>query len=107
MLMAGSSVFLGDNLPELNEKGLELVRKTVAAADFTAAEPVLDGNRIPAVWRKENRLYVFNFTEEERFFQLEAQGSWRNLFDEEQFTAQAGKLTVSLPAHGSVCLEKQ
>jgi hypothetical protein len=107
MLMAGSSVFLGDNLPELNEKGLELVRKTVAAADFTAAEPVLDGNRIPAVWRKENQLYVFNFTEEERFFQLEAQGSWRNLFDEEQFTAQAGKLTVSLPAHGSVCLEKQ
>ena len=106
MLMAGSSVFLGDNLPELNEKGMELVRKTVAAADFTAAEPILDGNRIPAVWRKENRLHVFNFTDEKQTFQLEAQGTWQELFSGETFSAQAGKLTLTLPPHGSACLEK-
>ena len=107
MLMAGSSVFLGDNLPELNEKGLDLVRKTVAAADFVAAEPILDGNRIPAVWRKENQIYVFNFTDEEQTFQLDAQGAYRELFCGEAFSVQSGQLTLTLPAHGSACLEKQ
>lgn len=50
-LMAGSSLFLGDNLTRLNEKGLDLVRRTVENADFEAATPVLDGTpALPSIW---------------------------------------------------------
>lgn len=105
LLMAGSSVFLGDDLSKLNERGLELVRKTVAAADFVPAVPVLDGDRIPAVWRKENWLYVFNFTGEQREFTLSAEGVWRELFDGTAYASQHGCLRLTLPAHGAACLE--
>ena len=105
LLMAGSSVFMGDDLSKLNERGLELVRKTVAAADFVPAVPVLDGDRIPAVWRKENWLYVFNFTGEQREFTLSAEGVWRELFDGTAYASQHGCLRLTLPAHGAACLE--
>ena len=105
LLMSGSDIFLGDALAKLNDRGLELVRKTVAAADFVAAVPVLDGERIPAVWRKENWLYVFNFTKQERQFCLEAKGTWRDLFDGAVYGEEAGQLRLTVPAHGAACLE--
>lgn len=105
LLMAGSSLFLGDDLPKLNARGLELARKTVAAADFVPAVPVLDGDRIPAVWRKKNWLYVFNFAGEPREFVLEAKGSWRELFDGTVYGTENGCLRLALPAHGAACLE--
>jgi hypothetical protein len=105
LLMSGSDIFLGDALPKLNARGLELVRKTLAAADFVAAVPVLDGERIPAVWRKEKWLYVFNFTDEERALVLEAGGRWRELFDGDILEAVNGTLSLTLPAHGAACLE--
>jgi hypothetical protein len=105
LLMSGSDIFLGDALAKLNDRGLALVRKTVAAADFVAAVPVLDGERIPAVWRKENWLYVFNFTKQERQFCLEAKGTWRELFDGAVYGEEAGQLRLTVPAHGAACLE--
>lgn len=105
LLMSGSDLFLGDALPKLNEQGLALVRKTVAAADFLPATPVLDGNRIPAVWEKDGWLYVFNFAGEEQKIAVTAEGSWRELFDGSVLGAKEGKLSLTLPAHGAACLE--
>ena len=105
LLMSGSDIFLGDALPKLNDRGLALVQKTLAAADFLPAAPVLDGSRIPAVWRKKNKLYVFNFTMQERQFRLKATGSWRDLLDDTLWEAENGELVLTIPTHGAACLE--
>lgn len=109
MLMAGSSIFLGDALPKLNGRGLELVKKTLEAADFTAAVPVLDGERIPAVWHKRElgKLYVFNFSGETRTFRPEPDslGSWRDIFTGDCYAPLDGRLLITLEAHDCVCLE--
>ena len=62
MLMSGSSIFLGDRLSMLNEKGLELVRITLENADFEAAVPIFRNDEfIPEVWYKdENASFIFS-----------------------------------------------
>lgn len=114
MLMAGSSVFLGDKLPLLNEKGLDLVKKTVASADFCAAIPVFGADTVPEVWYKssQGKLYIFNFTENKKDYtikleelMLESKESYTDLFTGKEYKPVNGVLSVSLDAHDSLCLE--
>ena len=111
ILMSGSSVFLGDKLPLLNGKGLDLIKKTLENADFHAAKPVLTGlEGLPEIWRKEQTgsVYVFNFGEEEKTYDLELKnGTYRDIFDEKSYVVADGALRVSIAAHDCVCLYKQ
>lgn len=114
LLMAGSSVFLGDNLPLLNELGLNLVRKTVAAADFCSAVPVFGAEKLPAVWYKREfgKLYIFNFTDEMKEYYIDLKNLmpgccekiYTDLFTEQIYKAAGGILSVMLPPHDSLCL---
>ncbi len=110
MLMTGSSIFLGDKLPLLNEKGLDLLKKTLQNADFHAAKPVLSGAEgLPEIWRKEQTgsVYVFNFGEEEKTYDVALEnGRYRDVFSEKTYRVTDNKLQVCIAAHDCVCLYK-
>ncbi len=109
ILMGGSSIFLGDKLPLLNEKGLELIKKTLKNADFHAAKPVLTGKEgVPEIWKKEDgSVYVFNFGEEEKIYDVELKnGTYRDIFSEKTYVVKENKLRVSIAKHDCVCLKE-
>lgn len=114
MLMTGSSIFLGDKLPLLNEKGLQLVQKTVSSADFQAATPLFSEEAIPEVWYKSEsgKLYIVNFTDSKKQYavnleelKLGTAGEYIDLFTNNAYAPDGGILSVCLDAHDSVCLE--
>ena len=112
LLMSGSSIFMGDCLPRLNEKGLELIRTTVSEADFKAATPVLDCEKIPAVWYKKelNKLYIFNFTDDNKDYKINlkslglSSGTYIDMFSSEEYTTD-DVFNVSLNPHASLALK--
>ncbi len=107
VLMSGSSIFLGDRADKLNAAGLDLVKRTLAAADFTPAQPTADEGELPAVWRKEKQIYIFNFTEEERAFRVVAEnGKYRDVFSDIYCSATENALVIRLAAHDCAALQK-
>lgn len=110
MLMTGSSIFLGDKLPLLNEKGLDLLKKTLQNADFHAAKPVLSGAEgLPEIWRKEQTggVYVFNFGEEEKTYDVALEnGSYREVFSGKTYSVTDNAFRVCIAAHDCICLHK-
>ena len=110
MLMTGSSIFLGDKLPLLNEKGLNLIKKTLQAVDFHAAKPMLSGEEgLPEIWYKEQTgsVYVFNFGEVEKTYEIALDnGTYLDAFSEKTYSVMDKKLRFYLSAHDCVCLYK-
>jgi len=111
-LMTGSSLFLGDRLSKLNEKGLELVKTTLENADFEAAVPVFEnGKRYPEVWYKngKEKIYVFNFSEQTVNYSVQAESSviYRDVFTGKEYKSDDKKLCITLNPHDSVCLYKK
>lgn len=111
MLMTGSSVFLGDKLPLLNEKGLGLIRKTLQYVDFHAATPVFSGEEgLPEIWRKEKTgsVYVYNFGEEKKTYLIEMQdGEYVDIFTEKHYQVIGGKLEIDIDKHDCICFYKK
>ena len=69
VLMTGGAVNLSDNMPRLNEQGLELARKTVAAESGYACRPLdMFEHRLPVYWtqklKKGGRALVINWTDQ-------------------------------------------
>lgn len=112
LLLSGSSVFMGDCLPKLNEKGLDLIRKTVENSDFFPATPISGDETLPSVWYKKelSKLYIVNFTDEkqEYFVNLKdiglLEGTYVEIFTGEEFCLN-GEKTVSLEPHASLALK--
>ena len=111
VLMAGSSVFLGDKLTLLNDKGLELVYKTLKNVDFHAAKPVFSGEEgLVEVWRKEQTgsVYVYNFGEEKKSYEIEiSNGEYVDIFTEKRYLVENEKVTLEIDKHDCVCLYKK
>ena len=115
VLMSGSSIFFGDNLAKLNEAGLELLRKTVENADFTAAKPHLPSDgALPEIWYKRDcgKLYVYNFSDDEKSFSFDtgaligACNKLCDIFTNDEYTLDNCKLNVTLKPHASLTLQK-
>ena len=71
VLMTGGMVNLSDNMPLLNEKGLELARKVVSAESGYAGRPLdLFEHTLPVFWtqklKKGGRVLVINWSDEEK-----------------------------------------
>ena len=106
MLMSGSSIFLGDKLTALNERGLSLVHRTVSEADFRAAVPEIEPDAsLPQIWRKGSSLYLFNFGNTPREYCVNAYGVYRDIFTDAIWKAE-GRLCVTLEGHDCLCLRK-
>ncbi len=115
ILMSGSSIFFGDKLPALNERGLELLRRTVENADFTAAKPSLPSDgALPEIWYKREcgKLYIYNFSDEEKSYSVNTGAlipgvkHLKDIFTDEEFNVESGTLNVNLSAHCSLTLVK-
>jgi len=112
LLAAGSSIFMGDCLPKLNEKGLEIIRKTVSEADFVPATPVFGDENNPSVWYKKelSKIYIINFTDEKRKFTVNLEdigmknGVYEDIFTGEKITANT-EISLNLDAHASVAFK--
>ena len=111
ILMSGSSVFLGDKLTLLNEKGLGLIRKTLQYVDFHTATPVFSGKEgLPEIWRKEqtDSVYVYNFGEEKKTYLIEMKdGEYVDIFTEKHYQVIGGKLEIDIDKHDCVCFYKK
>lgn len=109
MLTTGSSIFLGDNLTKLNEKGLNLIKRTLNYADFHSAKPVISScEGAPEVWQKENLLTVFNFGEIEKSYTVNAQnGEYQDIFTDDVYLVKDNLLTIKLGAHDCICLKNK
>ncbi|MBE6371900.1 MAG: alpha-galactosidase [Lentisphaerae bacterium] len=80
VLMTGGAVNLSDNMPLLNEQGLELARKTVAAESGYACRPLdLFEHELPVYWtqklKKGGRVLVINWTDRAQEIPLD----WKRL----------------------------
>lgn len=81
VVAAGGAVNLSDNIPRLNEAGLDLARRTVSAESGSAAIPLdLFSSELPSYWLQKAgdsfRVLLINWTDEkaERVLDLEALG---------------------------------
>ena len=113
VLMSGSSIFLGDRLSRLNEKGLGLIKTTIKNADYLSAKPLdLLETPLPSVWYKNSQLFIFNWTDERQTIMVDVEklfGSKITKFEEiytsELYNADNGKLTVALCGRDSLALK--
>lgn len=113
VLMSGSSIFLGDRLSRLNEKGLGLIKTTIKNADYLSAKPLdLLETPLPSVWYKNSQLFIFNWTDEKQTIMVDVEklfGSKITKFEEiytsELYNADNGKLTVALCGRDSLALK--
>lgn len=104
-LVSGSSLFLGDRLSKLNGAGLDLIYKTMENADFISGEP--DGifeKPLPSVWKKENAVAVFNFTDSEKTFCITAlkDKKYKDVFSERVLSPNSGNAVIKLEPHDCV-----
>lgn len=114
VLLTGSSIFMGDNLPMLNQNGTELLKTTLENADFTAATPVICGDEIvPEIWYKKElkKLYVINFSKAEKTYCVSVGDYfsdqdllYRDVFTNTVYKTVNGKLEFTLKSHDSLCL---
>ena len=106
--MSGSSIFLGDKLTLLNDKGMDLLHKTLQNTDFHAATPVFSGEEgLPEVWRKEqtDSVYVFNFSEEKKSYLIDLKdGEYVDVFTEKHYSIKNGEVILEIDGHDCVCL---
>lgn len=76
VLISGGAVNLSDNMPMLNETGLELARKTVSAESGSSGIPLdIFERELPVYWhqklRKGGRFLVVNWEDEEQLFEID------------------------------------
>jgi hypothetical protein len=116
-LLSGGAVNLSDNMLRLNEKGLDLARKTVSAAPGKAALP-LDLFKVerPSYWLQElfdggARVLLINWMDEEDelIFDLEKHGislsSASDFWTGEDVELDNGKLKKILKPHSCLLAE--
>lgn len=102
VLAGGSSVFLSDCLPRLNERGLSLVRRAVTLADGVAARPEkMDEFSIPFVYRTPDRLYLINATSSPAELTVNTAMFGKNArftdgFTDEKFVSTGDELKITL-----------
>ncbi len=107
-LASGSSIFLGDRLSALNDVGIDLVRRTVEKADFEAAIPVdLTSENMLTVWRakESGRIYVVNWSDDNKAIDIEANGSYSDIFTDKAYLSNDNIIRVTLRPHESAALE--
>ena len=116
VIVSGGAVNLSDDLTKLNDAGLDLLRRTVAAPRGQAGVPLdLFSTVYPARWMQQtasgHRVLLVNWSDErgEFLFDLRSHGiskeRGRNFWTDEPVHARGGVITAELPAHGCLLVE--
>jgi len=111
VLISGGAVNLSDDLTKLNAKGLDLVRRTVAA-ERGAAGIALDlfSSKHPCYWTQQlkrgQRVLLINWDDRPRTLSLKASGQTaRDFWTDKPVSIRRGQLTCKLPEHGCLLAE--
>ena len=107
VLAGGGSVNLSDNMPRLNESGIDLAQRVVSAESCEAAIPLdLFASELPSYWLQAGkncrRALLVNWTDEpqQRVFDLTKQGinatSAVNFWNDAPVLIKAGKISAEL-----------
>ncbi|MCF6175722.1 MAG: alpha-galactosidase [Victivallaceae bacterium] len=107
VLASGGSVNLSDNMPRLNECGIDLAQRVVSAESCEAAIPLdLFASELPSYWLQSGkscrRALLVNWTEEpqQRVFDLAKHGisasSAVNFWNDTLIPIKNGKITIEL-----------
>ncbi|MCK5845361.1 MAG: alpha-galactosidase, partial [Victivallales bacterium] len=118
VIISGGCVNLSDNLPRLNELGLDLVRRTAAAERGEAGLPLdLFQAKYPGVWIQKisngHRVLLVNWDDSRRTFSFDAgpngvrDSVMRNFWTDDEVALENGVIDVSLALHASLLLETQ
>ncbi len=110
VLMAGGAINLSDNLPLLNENGLEMLRKLVRAESGEAARPLdLFTSRLPSYYlqnlRHGHRALLVNWGEENALRQLDltrygiSASTGTDFWSGKKITIRNSRLEFELPPH--------
>ena len=116
VLISGGAINLSDNIPRLNKKGLELLRKTVSAPKGDAGIALdLFKSEFPAYWlqKTENgrRAMIINWTDKKAEFSLNLSeqnihpSSAVNFWTDESVKLKANTVNTVLRAHSCLMLD--
>lgn len=112
VIISGGAVNLSDNLPRLNETGLRLIRKTVAAKKGNAGIAIdLFRSELPAYWVQnvsadQHRILIVNWSDYAAVFQMDLEAlniphrKLMNFWTDQPVTVQGGRIEIELPPHG-------
>lgn len=109
VLLSGSSIFLGDRLSKLNEKGMDLLTKTLAFADFKAAQPIdIIQEKKPYIWQHQDqeRIYITNWDAQEKTFSIKTTFDYKDIFTSRVYHSIDNELEFSLEGHDGLALIK-
>jgi hypothetical protein len=115
-IVSGGCVNLSDNLPRLNECGLEMARRTVAAKRGEAGVPLdLFEATYPGVWIQPisggHRILLVNWEDSERTLSFDAvahgvqSDSMRDFWSDERVDLVNGRIEAIVLPHASLFLE--
>lgn len=118
VVVSGGAVNLSDNLMKLNEEGLDLVRRTVAAPRGCAGVPLdLFASERPAKWIQRTsagwRVLLINWSDAPKELALDigafgiSAEKGRNFWTDKTVKARGGVLTTPLPPHACLLVEFQ
>lgn len=116
VIISGGAVNLSDDLTKLNEAGLDLVRRTVAAPRGQAGVPLdLFSTTHAARWVQQtatgHRVLLVNWADEAGEFSFDLRSSGisnergRNFWTDATVNARNGVISAELPAHGCLLVE--
>jgi hypothetical protein len=117
VITSGGAMNLSDNLPRLNERGLDLLRRAVQAEKGSAAIPVdLFHAKYPATWIQKlatgrHRVLLINWADRPASFEVDLAGwnvparSLRNFWTGGPVPVKGGKLEAHLNPHSCLLTE--
>ena len=114
ILLSGSSIFMSDNLPLINEKGIELIKTTIENADFKSATPIINGDEtVPEIWYKKElqKFYIINFSRTPKNYCIPVSEyiscdnlSFKDIYTNTIYKLKNECIEFILKSHDSMCL---
>ena len=117
VIISGGSVNLSDNLPRLNEVGLQLLRKTVSAEKGNAGVPLdLFRSELPEYWVQKvrpglHRVLLVNWRDRRAVLKLDLKTlnlpcqNLKNFWTDASVPLKGGRLETELPPHTCLLAE--
>ena len=101
--ITGGNVFLSDRMAALNARGVSIIEKAFEAiSEECVPEYLADDERLPSLWRAEDKLLIVNWRDVPVTKQLD--GVWENTASDKPYKVSKNILSVALLPHESILI---
>lgn len=101
--ITGGNVFLSDRMTALNARGISIIEKAFEAiSEECVPEYLADDERLPSLWRAEDKLLIVNWRDVPVTKQLD--GVWENTASDKPYKVSKNVLSVELLPHESILI---